>query len=586
MKFLKKLIQFLHPYLKNLYPSMVVNFIFGVSSQVLAIALTPYYYQKIIDALNSGVDSIEKIYELGLYAVIVFVLTTILFRLTDYTLIPIQARISRTLDAKVFSNFLSKDFHFYQNNFSGSLVSKFSKFSRAVTTIYDMVLHGIVGPLIGLVFVLIVLGRESLLLFGIFGVWSLLYLFSSIYWSKKRSKTSLQRTLAFSQLTGRLSDGVSNISQVKSFGSKIEEKELFQVFNERHNSFLQKDWYAYVHGLSSGSMINIIFQASVVFMGIYLWNKNIISLGVFVLLLLYIRVLMARIRHLGRSLPNLTAAFSDTREVINIVETPVTVTDSKAVQQSARKDKFNLTFKNLSFTYPNGEHVFEDFSLEIPEGQKIGIVGKSGSGKTSIVKLLLRFYDPDAGLVQVGDTNIKNMQQDFYRQNFLAFVPQETSLFHRTLRENIMYGNPDADDDLFNEVVNSSYVAEFADDLPNGYETKVGERGIRLSGGQRQRVGIARAMMKKDAPILIMDEATSALDSKSEQFIQDSFEKLSEGRTTIVIAHRLSTIQKMDRIIVMDKGKIIEDGTHAELLAKNGHYAELWNSQVGGFISE
>ena len=199
---------------------------------------------------------------------------------------------------------------------------------------------------------------------------------------------------------------------------------------------------------------------------------------------------------------------------------------------------------------------------------------------------MLRFYDPDAGLVQVGDTNIKNMQQDFYRQNFLAFVPQETSLFHRTLRENIMYGNPDADDDLFNEVVNSSYVAEFADDLPNGYETKVGERGIRLSGGQRQRVGIARAMMKKDAPILIMDEATSALDSKSEQFIQDSFEKLSEGRTTIVIAHRLSTIQKMDRIIVMDKGKIIEDGTHAELLAKNGHYAELWNSQVGGFISE
>jgi ATP-binding cassette subfamily B protein len=283
-------------------------------------------------------------------------------------------------------------------------------------------------------------------------------------------------------------------------------------------------------------------------------------------------------------LPNKSSAISDTREDFEIIDEPITVSNNNL--QQLIQDNNNISFNNISFTYPNGDHVFENFNLEIPEGQKIGVVGKSGSGKTTLVKLLLRFYDPSSGEVSVGQNVIKNISQQEYRNSFISFIPQETTLFHRTLRENIMYGNQEANEELFNEVVKSSYVEEFASRLDRGNETKVGERGIRLSGGQRQRVGIARAMLKKDTPILIMDEATSALDSQSEQYIQNSFEKLSEGRTTIVIAHRLSTIQKMDRIIVMEHGVIVEDGSHNALIKNKAVYAQLWNSQIGGFISE
>ena len=243
----------------------------------------------------------------------------------------------------------------------------------------------------------------------------------------------------------------------------------------------------------------------------------------------------------------------------------------------------NVSLENISFTYPKGEHVFENFSLIIPKGQSVGIVGKSGSGKTTITKLLLRFYDVDSGSITVDGQNITTVTQNDLRSS-IAYIPQETILFHRTIYENIAYGNLEASREEVMAIAKVAHVDEFVDKLEDGYETKVGERGIKLSGGQRQRVGIARAMLKKSAPILVMDEATSSLDTVSEQYIQDSFEQLSRDRTTIVIAHRLSTIQKMDRIIVMEEGKIIEDGTHKALLAKNGYYAKLWDSQVDRMI--
>lgn len=244
-----------------------------------------------------------------------------------------------------------------------------------------------------------------------------------------------------------------------------------------------------------------------------------------------------------------------------------------------------INLEKVSYHYSDSDAlVLRDIDITIPAGQKVGLVGHSGAGKTTIVQLLLRFSDVTGGAIKIAGNDIRDITQKSLREN-IAYVPQEPMLFHRTLRDNIAYGKQDATDAQIREAARQAHALEFIDSLPDGLGTLVGERGVKLSGGQRQRIAIARAILK-DAPILVLDEATSALDSESEKLIQDSLEMLMQDRTSIVIAHRLSTIAKLDRIIVLEKGQIIEDGTHNELLKLNGTYAKLWNHQSGGFIEE
>jgi ATP-binding cassette subfamily B protein len=244
-----------------------------------------------------------------------------------------------------------------------------------------------------------------------------------------------------------------------------------------------------------------------------------------------------------------------------------------------------ITLRNVDFMHDKEESkLFSKFSLTIPGQQKTGMVGVSGSGKTTLTKLLLRFMDVSDGSIEIDNQDIKEVTQKSLHEN-IAYVPQEPLLFHRSLRENIAYGKPGASQKEIEKAAKLAHANEFIEKLPDRYETLVGERGVKLSGGQRQRVAIARAILK-DAPILVLDEATSALDSESEKLIQDALAKLMKNRTSIVIAHRLSTIQKMDRIVVLVKGKIAEQGSHKELLAKKGIYAKLWAHQSGGFIEE
>jgi ATP-binding cassette subfamily B protein len=253
--------------------------------------------------------------------------------------------------------------------------------------------------------------------------------------------------------------------------------------------------------------------------------------------------------------------------------------------EPVRIRKGSIAFDNVSFTYADSnEPLLTDFSLKIPHGQRVGLVGHSGSGKTTLTNLLLRFSDVDSGQITIDSQNIARVNQTDLRSH-IAYVPQQPLLFHRSLRENIAYGKPNARDKEIMAAADKANASEFIAKLPHGYETLVGERGVKLSGGQRQRVAIARAVLK-DAPILVLDEATSALDSESEVLIQDALWQLMRGRTAIVIAHRLSTIQKMDRIIVMDNGRIVEDGSHTDLLKAKGTYAKLWAHQSGGFIEE
>jgi ATP-binding cassette subfamily B protein len=274
----------------------------------------------------------------------------------------------------------------------------------------------------------------------------------------------------------------------------------------------------------------------------------------------------------------------DAKEMTDILESDTHITNHGNQPLAVKAGQIKL--KNVTFTHDEGEGatLFNDFSMTVHSGEKIGLVGSSGSGKTTLTKLLLRLADIDNGEILIDGQNIANVTQESLREH-VAYVPQEPLLFHRTIRENIAYGKPDASDEEIEVAAKKAGALQFIRELKDGFDTLVGERGVKLSGGQRQRIAIARAILK-DSPILILDEATSALDSESEKLIQQSLETLMKDRTSIVIAHRLSTIAKLDRIIVLDNGKIIEDGTHKTLLAKNGMYAKLWKRQSGGFIEE
>jgi ATP-binding cassette subfamily B multidrug efflux pump len=330
--------------------------------------------------------------------------------------------------------------------------------------------------------------------------------------------------------------------------------------------------------------MSLVFSTAA--LGIYLWLNGAITPGAIAI------VMSLAIRLTGMShwilweISSLFENIGTVQDGINTLSIPSAVTD-KPGAVALEVDKGQIHFDSVSFKYNPDEPVFEDLNLMIPAGEKIGIVGRSGAGKSSLVSLLLRFYDIQNGKIAIDQQNISDVRQESLRAN-IAVVTQDTSLLHRSVRENIMFGRPEASEEEMIMAATHAEAHEFILSLRDsvgrrGYDAHVGERGVTLSGGQRQRIAIARVLLK-DAPILVLDEATSALDSEVEASIQQSLYKLMEGKTVIAIAHRLSTIAAMDRLIVFDEGKIIEQGTHHQLLEKNGVYTKLWGHQSGGFL--
>jgi ATP-binding cassette subfamily B protein len=336
------------------------------------------------------------------------------------------------------------------------------------------------------------------------------------------------------------------------------------------------------NNMFQGAMVNR-FEIGLIATVIVLWGMGVASAGLMLLVVVYVLRSFNIVWMISRNVINISRALTGANEMVEILDAPLEVADP-LIPEAIRMTEGQVVFTEVTHAYDNAGHVFRDLSLDIRAGEKVAFVGHSGAGKTTIVKLLLRFLDIESGTITIDGQDITKVTQDDLRRH-IAYVPQEPILFHRSLFDNIAYGKPDATREEVEEVARRARAHDFIAKLPNGYDTLVGERGVKLSGGERQRVAIARALLK-DAPIVVLDEATSSLDSISERFIQEAFDELMQGRTTIVIAHRLSTIQHMDRIIVLDNGGVAEQGTHAELLAQNGIYAELWNSQVGGFIKD
>jgi len=434
-----------------------------------------------------------------------------------------------------------------------------------------------------------VIGKFNLILMLPFISWVLFYIIALIYFVPRLSKSSRNQADARALMTGRITDAYTNISTIKLFShagreanfAKVAMKEFLGTVNMQMRLV---SWIEIINHLLS---MLLVIGTSVV--AIWLWSKSEIMVGV-VATATAMALRLNGISHwVMWEMTSLYEQIGTLQDGLNTLSIHQEIKDIKNAKDLNIK-KASVSFHNIIFNYPNQKKsVIHNFSLNIKPGEKVGLVGRSGSGKSTLVNLLLRFYDLKSGLITIDNQDISKVNQNSLREK-IGMVTQDTSLLHRSVKDNIVYGRPSA---TRNEMINAAkrakahdFIMQLEDNLSRrGYEAHVGERGVKLSGGQRQRISIARVMLK-DAPILLLDEATSALDSEIEVVIQQSLYQLMEGKTVIAIAHRLSTIAAMDRLIVIDKGKIIEEGSHNELIRKKGLYARLWKHQSGGFLGE
>ena len=551
-------------------------------------SLIPLIFAEMIDAISGGLTEEQIIPVLlpkGIALIALYLFgSAILGWLRVYWCWKYELLALYDLGTVCFNAISAQSMRFHSDRFSGSLVSQTNKFIGSFERFFDLIIFDILYLISMVVFIMVILLPRSPLFAVALLVLIALYVMCSALTFKKISHLSKERAEAENKQTGQLADSVSNILSVKSYGRESHERHRYANFNRASYNAGIAQMNATMKRDLAFNFVNIgIIAVLVVFM---MAGGPIFGLSVATLILIvnYSMSIMGELWNVNNIFKHINRVFGDAYEMTQILDTKDDVKDI-ADAKALKVEKGEIDFENIRFKHADAkEAIFNNFSLSIKPGERVGLVGISGSGKTTLTKLLLRFADVDDGEIKIDGQNIGEVQQISLREN-IAYVPQETSLFHRSIAENIAYAKPDASR---KEIIRAAKLAnahDFIMSLPDGYDTLVGERGIKLSGGQRQRVAIARAILK-DAPILVLDEATSALDSESEALIQDALEKLMKGRTSIVVAHRLSTIASMDNIVVLEGGKIIEQGTHRQLIKKGGAYDKLWSRQSGAFLDE
>jgi hypothetical protein len=522
---------------------------------------------------------------IALYSVSGLWSSVIGWRLVLYLAWTFETAMQRDLYARCFSKLTNQTLFFHSNKFGGSLVSQTNKLVGAVESFWDTIIWSILPLIISLVGSIIVLStllwQYALFLL----IFSIVFSIVVYYGSKPMAKLTKKEAKASNKLNGQLADVISNVLAVKSSGAEATEQKFFtKTVNSWRDSSLDV-MRGFLKVSTIYSSINMVIKIGAIAFAVYAAQNNLVSVASVYLIITYTGSVAHELWNMNGIMRNYNRIIGNANDMVEILQTPTTLIDKSSSKLEVTNGEISMD--KITFTHDEGQGdtLFHDFSLDIKPGEKIGLVGASGSGKTTLTKLLLRFADIDSGKITIDGQDISEVTQASLRAK-IAYVPQEPLLFHRSVRENIAYGRPDATDAEIEEAAKKAGAYDFIVGLKDGFDTMVGERGIKLSGGQRQRVAIARAILK-DAPILVLDEATSALDSESEALIQKSLKTLMENRTSIVIAHRLSTIAKLDRIIVLKNGKIVEDGSHDELInKKRGVYAKLWARQSGGFIEE
>ncbi|EIO4094603.1 ABC transporter ATP-binding protein [Vibrio parahaemolyticus] len=483
---------------------------------------------------------------------------------------------------------LNQSLNFYQDDFAGRVATKVMQTSLAVRETVMKSMDVFVYVTVYFTSMIVMLAAADWRLMIPMIVWLLVYIAIQIYFVPKLKDVASEQADARSTMTGRIVDSYTNIQTVKLFSHSQRET---QYAEQGMKGFLNTVYrqMRLVTGFDVAVEIsNYILVFSVAALSIYLWLDSAISVGA-----IAIAVSLA-LRVNGMSMWimwEVGALFENMGTVVDGMKTlskPIDIQD-KPNAKDLVVSQGGIQFDNVSFHYGENKGVINHLNLDIKPGEKVGLVGRSGAGKSTLVNLLLRFHDVEEGSIKIDGQNIADVTQDSLRSK-IGMVTQDTSLLHRSIRDNILYGNPTASEEELLKATKQAHAHEFIETLTDpfgnvGYDAQVGERGVKLSGGQRQRIAISRVLLK-DAPLLVLDEATSALDSEVEAAIQESLNELMQGKTVIAIAHRLSTIAQMDRLIVLDKGNVVEQGTHQELIAHNGIYAQLWAHQTGGFLGE
>jgi len=580
----KAILKVIWEQLKKYKRSFLVTIICVMIASSVDIFL-PMLYKRFFDLIAGGVPQSGNLspYIHALFAILlIHVVGLLTWRTSGFIAawrIPyVMAGLARKAHATIHAH----SYQFFMDHFAGSLVRKVGRLERAFDTLTEQVLWKFLPLTIVLTGYLIVLFSRNPLLGGILTVWLALFLTVNIWFSRWKSPYETKRAELDSEASGVLADSISNAVTTKLFTGLEHERSLFHEVTERVRKIQGFTWTLNETLDAIQAILMISIEFAMMYTAIHLWQKGLLTLGDFALIQGYLVGMFGKIWDFGRAIRKVYEALADADQMVQIINQTPDIMDGRTAKIL---DPLcgRIEFQNATFSFNKTRRILNKINLVIEPGQKVALVGPSGAGKSTITKLLLRFYDLESGKIIVGNQNIARVTQESLRGR-IATVPQEPILFHRTIKENIRYGRRNATDEEVIEAARKARCHEFIEEFPDAYDTFVGERGVKLSGGERQRIAIARAILK-DAPILILDEATSSLDSESESLIQEALHELMEGKTTIVIAHRLSTIMEMDRILVIDDGRIMDDGTHTELLDRqSGIYKNLWQIQAGGFI--
>lgn len=477
----------------------------------------------------------------------------------------------------------AKDAAFFHDNFAGSLTKRVLSFASRFEQFVDTLTFQIVGSFVPLTFGAVVLWRyEPLLVVGLLVMIALTAVLV-VPLIRRRQALVDRREEAIARVSGHVADSLMNMDTVRAFAAEEREAAEHRSRVATSRRLTMRSWdYGNLRIDTLVAPMSVLTSAMGLLLAVTLAGGTH-GVEAIVVAFAYYNNATRIMFEFNQIYRRLESSMTEAAQFTELLLVPPTVLDPPA-PEPLRSRAADVRFEKVTFAHRGGRPLFEGLDLAVPSGAKIGLVGRSGGGKTSLTRLLLRMTDIDAGRILVGGQDISRVRQADLRGR-IAYVPQDPAMFHRTLRDNIAFARPDATDAEIRRAAEAAHVTEFAAALPDGFDTMVGERGVKLSGGQRQRVALARAILR-DAPILLLDEATSALDSESELLVQEALWRLMEGRTALVVAHRLSTVAGMDQLVVLDRGRIIEQGTHQELLAAEGAYAKLWQHQSGGFLDD